>query len=47
MNFVRFVYGPSGTIEDLLRIGLPHIALILRGLLLDKRSRPRRRARME
>jgi hypothetical protein len=47
MNFARFVYGPSGAIEDLLRIGLPHIALILRGLLLDKRSRPRRRTRME
>jgi AcrR family transcriptional regulator len=47
MNFARFVYEPSGTIEDLLRIGLPHIALILRGLLLDKRSGPRRRTRME
>jgi hypothetical protein len=47
MNFARFVYGPSGTIEDLLHIGLPHIALIVRGLLLDKRSRPRRRTRME
>jgi hypothetical protein len=47
MNFARFVYGPGGTIEDLLRIGLPHIALILRGLLLDKRSGPRRRTRME
>jgi AcrR family transcriptional regulator len=42
MNFARFVYAPSGTIEDLLRTGLPHIALILRGLLLVKRSRPRR-----
>jgi hypothetical protein len=39
--------GPSGTIEDLLRVGLPHIALILRGLLLDKRSKPPRRMRME
>jgi len=47
MNFARFVYGSSGTIEDLLRLGLPHIALILLGLLLEKRSRPRRRARME
>jgi AcrR family transcriptional regulator len=36
MNFARFVYGTSGTIEDLLRIGLPHIALILRGLLPDE-----------
>jgi AcrR family transcriptional regulator len=47
MNFARFVYGPNGTIEDLLRTGLPHIALILRGLLLDKRSRLRRRTAME
>jgi AcrR family transcriptional regulator len=47
MNFARFVYGSGGTIEDLLRIGLPHIALILRGLLIKKRSRPRRRTRME
>jgi AcrR family transcriptional regulator len=47
MNFARFVYGSSGTIEDLLRIGLPHIALILRGLLLDEKSRPRRQRRME
>jgi AcrR family transcriptional regulator len=47
MNFARFVCGPSWTIEDLLRVGLPHIALILRGLLLDKRSKPPRRMRME
>jgi hypothetical protein len=47
MNFARFVYGPSGTIEDLLRTGLQHIALILRGVLLDKGSRPRQRTRME
>jgi hypothetical protein len=47
MNFARFIYGPGGTIENLLRIGLPHIALILRGLLVDERSRPRRRTRME
>ena len=47
MNFARFAFGPSGTIEDLLRIGVPHIALILRGLLPDKRSRPRRQTRME
>ena len=26
MNFARFAFGPSGTIEDLLRIGHPHCA---------------------
>ena len=26
-SFARFVYAPCGTIDDLLRIGLPHVAL--------------------
>ena len=47
MNFARFIHGSSGTVEDLLRVGLPHFSLILRGLLIDKRPKRQRTTRME
>jgi hypothetical protein len=33
MDFGRFISGPGGTIEDLLKMGVPHIRLILTGLI--------------
>jgi AcrR family transcriptional regulator len=47
MNFARFIAGPGGTVEDLLRLGLPHIALILRSLLVDKRPKGHKLTKME
>lgn len=41
-NFGRFIAGPGGTIEDLLQMGVPHIRLILTGLLLEPMPKRRR-----
>jgi hypothetical protein len=38
MDFGRFVSGSGETIEDLLAMGLPHISLILTGLVPVSRS---------
>jgi len=47
LNFGRFIAGAGGTIEDLLQMGVPHIHLILTGLLVEKRTRSGRKAKME
>jgi AcrR family transcriptional regulator len=47
MNFGRFIAGTTGTIEDLLQMGVPHIHLILKGLLIEKPPRSRRNRKLE
>jgi AcrR family transcriptional regulator len=47
MNFGRFIAGTTGTIEDLLQMGVPHIHLILTGLLIEKRPRSGRNRKLE
>ncbi len=37
-TFGRFISGQGGTIEDLLQMGVPHIHLILTGLLVEERA---------
>lgn len=41
MDFGRFISGTGGTIEDLLKMGLPHIELILTGLIVEPAARRR------
>jgi len=43
MNFGRFISSNGGTIDDLLRMGVEHIHLILTGLLLDPKPARRRK----
>jgi AcrR family transcriptional regulator len=47
MNFGRFIAGAGGSIEDLLRMGVPHIHLILTGLLVERRSRSVKTGKLE
>jgi AcrR family transcriptional regulator len=47
MNFGRFIAGNGGTIEDLLQLGVPHIHIILTGLLTEKRLRSGKKRKME
>ncbi len=42
-NFGRFIAGRGGTIEDLLQMGVPHIHLILKGLLIEPAPAKRKR----
>ena len=43
MDFGRFISGSGGTIEDLLKMGVPHLRLILTGLLVDPPARKTRK----
>jgi AcrR family transcriptional regulator len=42
MDFGRFISGSGGTLEDLLKMGVPHIRLILKGVLVE--GAPRRKS---
>jgi AcrR family transcriptional regulator len=47
MTFGRFIAGTGGAIEDLLRMGVPHIDLILTGLLVERSSRSGKARKLE
>ena len=39
MDFGRFISGSGGTIEDLLQMGVPHIRLIIAGVVVEPARR--------